>query len=163
MAFGCPTKSRNGEIPCCVRSIDLVVPAALSCNFSRVAGGLTTCPCKGGVLLNLGAINIVSRNILGAADGLTIILRDCTVDQATVNLAVVSCDDNDQRHGFWSVGAAVVPAVILRDVGDKRPFGFDGISCAAAGPAAISCEGVVDCVIMVIQKFLYFCDIFIML
>jgi hypothetical protein len=161
--FGCPTKLRDGGIPRCVRSVDLGVPAALSCNFFRVVGGLTTCPCKGRVPLNFGAVNVVSRNILGAADGLAIILHDCTVDQATVNLATVSCNDNDQRSGFRSVGAAVIPAVILRDVRGKRPSGFDGISCAAAGPTAISCEGVVNRIIMMIQKFLYFCYIFVML
>ncbi len=85
--------------------------------------GRTICPREDGVPLNFKAVNVVSYNVLGAADGLTILLRNCTVDQATVDLAAISCNDNDQRREFWSVGAAVAPAILVsRDVGDECPF-----------------------------------------
>jgi hypothetical protein len=44
-----------------------------------------------------------------------------------LTLPAISCNDNDQHHGFWSVGVAVVRAIVPRDVRDERPFGFLGI------------------------------------
>jgi hypothetical protein len=100
----------------------------------------------GGAPLNFGAINVVLLNILGEADGLTIFLHNYTVNQATVDLPTVSGDDNDRCYRFWSVGATVVPAVVLQDIGDKCPFGFVGISGAATGPTVGSCKGIVNCI-----------------
>ncbi len=170
-----------------MRSVDLAVPAALLCDFSRVAVGLTTGPQEGGVPCNFGAVdvvgpNVVLCNILGAADGLTIVSCKCGVDQASVNPTTISWDDNDQRRRFWSVGAAVTPATISQDIRDEHLFGFvgisvaecwsvratvfpttiarnvqdahffnfAGISSAMAGPAAVSCKGIVNRMFMVI-------------
>jgi hypothetical protein len=133
----------------------------LLCDFSRVAGGHTICPREGGIPLNFGAVNVVLHNILGAADGLAILLRG-TVDQATVDPTAVSRDNNDQRRGSWSVGAAFVPVIISQDVRDKHTFGFVGISGALTGPAHVSCKGVVDRVFMVIQNYCYFCYILVL-
>jgi hypothetical protein len=50
-------------------------------------GGRTICPHEGRVSLVFGAVDVISRNIPGAADGLTFFLCNCTVNQATVDLA----------------------------------------------------------------------------
>ena len=100
----------------------MAVSAVLSCDFSRVAGGSTIFPREGGGPLNFGAVNIVLRNILGAADGLTISLRNCRVDQAMVDLTAVSLNDSDQPTDFGLSEPRLSPPLYLRMSETIAPF-----------------------------------------